>query len=57
MLGDVLLSLDGHPLAHPADLLPLLDEDRIGAPARARILRGGEVREVEIVIGARAEAD
>jgi len=57
MLGDVLLALDGHPLAHPADLLPLLDEDRIGAPSRARVLRGGEVREVEIVIGARADRD
>jgi len=57
MLGDVLLALDGHPLAHPADLLPLLDEDRIGAPSRAHVLRGGEVREVEIVIGARADRD
>jgi S1-C subfamily serine protease len=57
MLGDVLLSLDGHPLGHPADLLPLLDEDRIGATARARVLRGGEARDVEIVIGARAEGD
>ena len=57
MLGDVLMALDGHPLAHPADLLPLLDEDRIGATSRARVLRGGEVREVEIVIGARADRD
>ena len=57
MLGDVLLSLDGHPLTHPADLLSLLDEDRIGTTSRARLLRGGEVREVEIVIGARAEGD
>lgn len=57
MLGDVLLALDGHPLAHPADLLPLLDEDRIGTTSRARVLRGGEVREVEIVIGARTDRD
>ena len=57
MLGDVILSLDGHPLTHPADLLSLLDEDRIGTTSRARLLRGGEVREVEIVIGARAEGD
>jgi S1-C subfamily serine protease len=57
MLGDVLLALDGHPLAHPADLLPLLDEDRIGTAARARVVRGGEARDVEIVIGARAKGD
>jgi S1-C subfamily serine protease len=57
MLGDVLLALDGHPLTHPADLLPLLDEDRIGTAARARVLRGGVVRDVEAVIGARGEGD
>jgi S1-C subfamily serine protease len=57
MLGDVLLALDGHPLSHPADLLPLLDEERIGATSRARVLRGGEMLEVEVVIGARADRD
>jgi S1-C subfamily serine protease len=57
MLGDVLLALDGHPLTHPADLLPLLDEERIGAASRARVLRGGEVREVEVVVAARPERD
>jgi S1-C subfamily serine protease len=55
MLGDVLVSLDGHALTHPAELLPLLDEERIAAEARARVLRGGELREVPIVIGARGE--
>lgn len=53
MLGDVLMALDGHALGHPADLLPLLDEDRIGATVRARLLRAGEVREVEVVLGTR----
>jgi serine protease DegQ len=57
MLGDVLLALDGNPLAHPVDLLPLLDEERIGATSRARVLRGGEAREVDVVIGARADRD
>src|SRR4029079_3391122 len=31
LLGDVLVALEGHPLSHPADLLPLLEEDRIGS--------------------------
>jgi S1-C subfamily serine protease len=53
LLGDVLVSLDGHPLSHPGELLPLLDEERIAAEARASVLRGGELREVPIVIGAR----
>jgi S1-C subfamily serine protease len=56
-LGDVLVALDDHPLSHPADLLPLLDEDRIGAESRARVLRGGELRDVKIVVGARGEEE
>jgi S1-C subfamily serine protease len=55
LLGDVLVSLDGHALTHPAALFPLLDEDRIGAEARAGILRAGERREVALTIGARGE--
>jgi S1-C subfamily serine protease len=57
ILGDVLVALDGHPLGHPADLLPLLDEDRIGSESRAKVLRGGELRDVPIVVGARAGGD
>jgi S1-C subfamily serine protease len=53
LLGDVLVALDGHPLRHPGELLPLLDEDRIGAEAKARVLRAGELRELAIVVGAR----
>lgn len=53
LLGDVLVSLDGHGLTHPAELLPLLDEERIGTQAQARVLRAGELRDVGLVIGAR----
>jgi S1-C subfamily serine protease len=53
LLGDVLVSLDGHPLRHAGELVPLLDEDRIGAEAKARVLRAGELREVGVVIGPR----
>ncbi len=55
LLGDVLVSLDGHPLTHPAELFPLLDEDRIGADARASVVRAGERREVTLTIGVRGE--
>jgi S1-C subfamily serine protease len=53
LLGDVLVSLDGHALTHPAELFPLLDEDRIGAEARASVVRAGERREVTLTIGVR----
>jgi S1-C subfamily serine protease len=53
LLGDVLVSLDGHALTHPAELYPLLDEDRIGAEARASVIRAGARREVKVTVGAR----
>ena len=53
-LGDAGVSFDGHAVRHPADLLPLLDGERIGAEVAARILRAGEARDVHITIGARS---
>jgi S1-C subfamily serine protease len=53
LLGDVLVALEGHALRHPGELLPLLDEDRIGAEVKARVLRAGELRDLGIVVGAR----
>jgi S1-C subfamily serine protease len=53
VLGDVLLAFEGTPLRHPGDLLPLLDEERIGREATLKVLRGGEARDVRITVGAR----
>jgi S1-C subfamily serine protease len=53
LLGDVLLSLDGKPVAHLGDLLPLLEEERIGQALPARVLRAGEIRELSLTVGAR----
>jgi S1-C subfamily serine protease len=53
MIGDVLLELDGHALGQPGDLLPLLEEERIGDVAGLRVARGGAVLEVRVTIGAR----
>ena len=52
-VGDLLLALDGTSLGHMGDLLPLLEEERIGEQARARIARGGAVTEIQLTIGAR----
>jgi S1-C subfamily serine protease len=57
LLGDLFLALDGQALRHPADLLPLLEEDRIGAEAVLRVLRAGESREVRVTIGVRGEGE
>ncbi len=53
LVGDVLLSLDGRALGHLGDLLPALEEERIGDAAPARVLRAGELRELIVTIGAR----
>ena len=53
MLGDLLLELDGRPLNQLKDLLPLLDEERIGTTTRARVARAGAVQELSITIGTR----
>jgi S1-C subfamily serine protease len=53
VLGDALVAFDGHATRQPADLLPLLEEDRIGATVTARVLRAGELRDVSVTIGTR----
>jgi len=53
VLGDTLVAFEGTPLRHPGELLPLLEEERIGKEATLRVLRAGEVREVRVTIGVR----
>ena len=57
VLGDAILSFEGIPLRHPGELLPLLEEERIGKEATLNILRAGEVRDVRVTIGARNGKD
>ncbi len=52
-LGDALLSFGGESLQDPGELLALLAEDRIGDTVAMKVLRAGEVREVQVTIGAR----
>jgi len=53
LLGDVLVAVEGRPVTSPADLLPLLEEERIGQGVAVRVIRGGEPRELSVTIGAR----
>ncbi|MDE3088362.1 MAG: trypsin-like peptidase domain-containing protein [Chloroflexota bacterium] len=52
-MGDTLVSLDGQPIRHMDDLLAALSSDRVGATVKARIVRGGQPRELNIIIGER----
>jgi S1-C subfamily serine protease len=54
LLGDALVSLAGHSVRHPGELLGLLEEDKIGQELPAQIVRAGEVRVVPITVGVRS---
>jgi S1-C subfamily serine protease len=52
-LGDTLVALDGQPVRHHDELLASLSGDRIGTTVPIRIVRGGQVQELQIVVGER----
>ncbi|MBI5067178.1 MAG: serine protease [Deltaproteobacteria bacterium] len=53
LLGDTVLRAAGQAVAHPSELLPFLEEERIGEPLALRTLRAGALREVPVTVGAR----
>jgi S1-C subfamily serine protease len=48
-----LVGLDGQPVRQHDDLLALMASDRIGATVPGRIIRGGQVQELQVRIGER----
>jgi S1-C subfamily serine protease len=54
LIGDILLTLAGHPVAHLEDVQSQLHAENIGKPLAAKIVRGGAVREFSIVVGERS---
>lgn len=57
LIGDVILSLGGTEVSDYGDLLPLLEEDRIGKPVAVKVLRAGELRELSVAVGARTRRE
>lgn len=53
MLGDAIVALDGERVRHHDDLLALLSPDRVGKKAPVRVLRGGELRTLNVTVGQR----
>jgi serine protease Do len=48
---DVIIALDGAPLAAPRDLQRVISTSPVGKRVRVIVLRGGEQKEIEITIG------
>jgi len=53
LLGDVVVALDGELVKNVPELLALLDEERVGRVVHARVVRGGEVKELTLTVGMR----
>src|SRR5438132_1576137 len=53
IIGDVIVSVAGHAIAEPEDLMAVLRPDRVGRAVTLSILRGGEPRDVEVIVGER----
>lgn len=53
VIGDVLVSLDGKPVADTSDVQAVLGAEYVGKAVRASIVRGGVASELTITIGER----
>jgi S1-C subfamily serine protease len=55
MIGDLLVSLGSQPTTDGATLRAQLGADRLGQSLPAKILRGGEPRDITITVAERSE--
>jgi S1-C subfamily serine protease len=53
LIGDILVALDGKPVRDTDDIQSVLDHESVGKPVAARIVRGGQVIELNITVGER----
>jgi len=53
VIGDVIVSIAGHAIAEPGDLVAVLQPDRVGASVATSIVRGGEPRQIQVTVGER----
>jgi S1-C subfamily serine protease len=54
LMGDILVALEGNRLTDASDLQAELGPERVGAQVTVRVLRGGEPRDIGVVLGERA---
>jgi S1-C subfamily serine protease len=53
LLGDILITLDGHPVSDLSQLHSLLSQDRVGTVTELKVVRAGELRTIAVTIQAR----
>ena len=52
-LGDTLVEMDGQRLRQLDDLLGMLGGDRVGASLGVKLVRGGSIQDLTVVVGDR----
>ena len=53
IIGDIVVSIEGEPIAEPEDLVSALTPERVGEAVTVRLVRGGEPRELRVTVGER----
>lgn len=53
MIGDILATLDGQPVEDTEDLLFLLTGERVGRSVPVNVVRGGELKTLDVSVGER----
>ena len=53
MIGDILATLDGQPVEDTEDLLVLLTGERVGRSVPVKVVRGGELKTLDVTVGER----
>src|SRR5215208_1572100 len=53
IIGDILATLDGQPVEDTEDLLVLLGGERVGREVPVKVIRGGELQELQVTVGER----
>ena len=53
--GDVIASIDGHPVQSPAELLKGIQGMLAGQPIRMKVVRGGQVVDLQATLAPRPE--
>jgi S1-C subfamily serine protease len=56
LLGDVLIEIEGGVVSDPADILAKLGGDRVGRPLTARVIRGGQMKTLQVTPGERPKS-
>jgi S1-C subfamily serine protease len=55
LIGDILVALDGKPVADTDDVQALLDPERVGKSIAATVIRGGEVAALTVTVSERPQ--